>query len=165
MTHPLKVNGQFSLKKLFIAVLGTWAVGIVSSFFTIRAREIYQNLAQPAFAPPGWVFGPVWTLLYIIMGLAAYRVWMVGTKNHVVRNALMFFVLQLEFNFVWSLLFFWLSWRGAAFIEILLLWIFIGITMAQFKKVDNGAFYLLIPYWLWVSFAAVLNYSIWILNR
>lgn len=165
MANIFTVNGQFNLKKLLIAVLGTLAVGFLSSYFTINAREIYQNLIQPAFAPPGWVFGPVWTVLYILMGVAAYRVWVSGKDEQAIRRALMFYIVQLVFNFLWSLLFFGLGWRGLALIEIIVLWALIGGTILQFKKVEPIAAYLLVPYWLWVSFATVLNYAIWVLNR
>lgn len=165
MINPLKVNGQTDVIKLTGAILFTLAVGFTSSLFTINAIEIYKNLAQPAFAPPGWVFGPVWTILYILMGLAAYRVWMYGWEKRKVRSALIFYLVQLGFNFSWSLLFFWLELRGIALIEIIALWVLIVITMLQFRKIDITAFYLLVPYILWVSFATVLNYSVWMLNR
>lgn len=165
MVNLFKVNGNFSTTKLLIAVLATLGVGFLSSFFTIKAAQIYRNLIQPSFAPPSWIFGPVWTVLYILMGLAAYRMWMYGKEDQEVRNGLTLYLLQLLFNFLWSLLFFTLHLRGLAFAEILVLWLLIVLTMLRFKKVDLIAFYLLVPYILWVSFASVLNYSVWILNR
>ena len=165
MTNLFKVNGRFSLKKLLITVLGTLAIGFGSSIFTLNAPQIYQNLIQPPLGPPGWVFGPVWAVLYILMGFATYRVWMFGKENQEVRSALITYLIQLLFNFSWSLLFFTFGLRGIAVIEILVLWLFIILTMIKFKKVDSIAFYSLIPYFLWVSFAAILNYSVWLLNR
>lgn len=165
MTNIFKVNGQFNLKKLLITVLITLGIGFLSSFFAINARQIYQTLIEPSFAPPGWVFGPVWTILYILMGIAAYRIWMYKSDNKIDSEPILIYLLQLLFNFIWSLLFFCLGLHGIAFIDITVLWLLIILTMIVFKKIDSTAFYLLIPYILWVSFASVLNYSVWILNK
>ncbi|MCB1122566.1 MAG: tryptophan-rich sensory protein [Verrucomicrobiae bacterium] len=136
------------------------AVGAVAS---IQAKSFYGQLVQPAWAPPSGVFGPVWTILYTMMGIAAWLVWRSGgfSPN---RNVLVLFLLQLALNALWSWLFF--AWyRGAlAFADILVLWVLILATLIAFWRVRPLAGILLIPYLLWVSFAAVLNYAVWQLN-
>jgi tryptophan-rich sensory protein len=140
-------------------------VGAGSSFFTIQAVPVYKGLVQPFFAPPSWVFGPVWTVLYILMGFAAYRVMVAKGRQKKIKLALKTYYAQLVFNFFWSLLFFSLGLRGWAFLEILVMWLLISLTIRRFHAVDEVAAGLLIPYWLWVSFASVLNASIWFLNK
>lgn len=164
MTNLLKVNGEFSLVKLTISILLCLGVGALSSALSMGTMGAYSELKQPAFAPPSWIFGPVWTILYIMMGIAAYRIWMLGLENDQVRDALFFFGAQLVFNFMWTILFFRFELRGLAFLEIIILLVLIIITTVKFYKLDQTAGYLMIPYILWVSFASVLNYSIWELN-
>lgn len=155
----------FNLLSLIIAILIPLAVGFLSSFLSRSGMEAYQSLIKPAFSPPGWIFAPVWTVLYILMGIASYRIWRLGPENPEVRSALKSYAMQLALNFLWSILFFGLGLRFLAFIDIILLLIFILITTIQFYRLDKPAAYLMIPYILWVSFAAVLNYTIWQLNR
>jgi tryptophan-rich sensory protein len=123
----------------------------------------YRSLVRPGFAPPDWVFGPVWILLYLLMALAAWQVWM-RRSTHEVGPALIWYGLQLILNLAWSFLFFGLHRPDLAFLEILILWLAIGITLLTFGKVRKLSGYLLLPYWLWVSFAAVLNFAFWRLN-
>ena len=129
----------------------------------MQAKSFYGQLTQPAWAPPGWLFGPVWTLLFALMAIAAWLVWRSGGFR-ANRAALSLFLLQLSLNALWSWLFF--AWhRGAlAFADIVLLWILIVATLVSFWRVRPIAGALLIPYLLWVSFAAALNYSVWQLN-
>lgn len=136
------------------------AVGAVAS---IQAKSFYSQLVQPAWAPPSWLFGPVWTLLYALMAIAAWLVWRSGGFR-TNRIALSFFLVQLALNALWSWLFF--AWhRGAlSFADIVLLWVLIVATLFSFWRVRHLAGTLLIPYLLWVSFASVLNYSVWQLN-
>ncbi|NUP99563.1 MAG: tryptophan-rich sensory protein [Armatimonadetes bacterium] len=124
----------------------------------------YPELRKPPFTPPSWVFGPVWTVLYGLMGVAAWLVWRSG-KPGVARRALWLFVAQLGLNVAWSWLFFGLRQPGWAFLEICLLWLAIGATMVAFWGVSRRAGWLLAPYLLWVTFAAALNLGIWLLNR
>lgn len=133
------------------------AIGAVAS---IRADSFYVSLVRPAWAPPAAVFGPVWTALYASMAIAAWLIWREGGFRHA-RSALTLFLVQLALNAVWSWLFF--AWRlGAlAFIDILLLWILIVATVVAFWRGRPLAGALLVPYLLWVSFAAALNYSVW----
>jgi tryptophan-rich sensory protein len=136
------------------------AVGAVAS---IQAKSFYSQLAQPDWSPPPEVFGPVWTVLYALMGISAWLVWRRGGFG-ANRQALTLFLLQLAFNALWSWLFF--AWhRGVlALADVLVLWIFIVATLVAFWRVSRLAGALLIPYLLWVSFAATLNFSLWQLN-
>jgi tryptophan-rich sensory protein len=125
--------------------------------------EWYASLKKPSWNPPGWIFGPVWTALYIMMGMAAWLVWLRGgfaTR----RKPLTLFLAQLALNAIWTPLFFGFHWMGIAFAEILLLWLAIGATLLAFRPVSPVAAGLLAPYLGWVSFAAALNFTLWRLN-
>lgn len=141
----------------------SFAASAVGAIASIEARSFYGQLVQPAWAPPPWLFGPVWTVLYALMAIAAWLVWRSGGFR-ANRNALGLFLVQLALNALWSWIFF--SWhRGLlAFAEILLLWVLIAATLAAFWRVRPFAGSLLIPYLVWVSFAAVLNFALWQLN-
>lgn len=152
--------------KLGIAVAVPLAVGGLSGFVTARSVATwYPTLTKPFFNPPAWVFGPTWTVLYIMMGVAAFLVWRQGFSTKDVRLALTLFAAQLALNGLWSILFFGLQSPGVAFAEILLLWLSIVATVWIFRRVVPAAALLMLPYLAWVSFAAVLNGSIWMLNR
>jgi benzodiazapine receptor len=125
----------------------------------------YPTLAKPDFTPPGWVFGPVWTTLYLLMGTAEYLVSRRGVEIGERRTARVAYGLQLGLNALWSLLFFGLKSPRAALIEIGLLWLAIVLTIVAFARISKRAALLLVPYLLWVSFAAILNGEIWRLNR
>ena len=152
--------------RLGIAVMIPLMVGGLSGLVTAQGvRDWYPTLIKPSFNPPSWVFGPVWTLLYLMMGIAAFLVWQKGWDSGAVKVALALFAIQLILNGLWSILFFGIRSPGLAFAEILLLWISIGATVVLFWRVSPVAGMLLLPYEAWVTFAAVLNGSIWILNR
>jgi len=154
-------------KKILIFVVTCIAVGYLSGMVT-RSGVItwFPTLVKPSFNPPSWVFAPVWSMLYIMMGIAAGLVWSrIDFQREAVRKALLFFVIQLVLNALWSLLFFGLHNPLLALIEIVLLWLMIYETYVKFGKIDKIAGYLFIPYLFWVSFATVLNASIWWLNR
>ena len=152
--------------KLVVAVAIPLLVAGLSGFTTAQGvREWYPTLVKPWFNPPAWVFGPVWTLLYLMMGIAAFLVWQKGWESGAVKTALALFAIQLILNGLWSVLFFGMRSPGLAFAEILLLWISIGGTIVLFWRVAPIAGMLLLPYVAWVTFAAVLNGAIWILNR
>ena len=130
------------------------------------AREFYGQLSKPAWAPPGWLFGPVWTTLYVLMGIAAWRVWRAreaaGTSRATARRrGLQLFVVQLAVNALWTWLFF--AWRQGfwAFAEISLLWCMIAVTIALFARVSRASAWLLAPYLAWVSFATALTWVTW----
>lgn len=121
----------------------------------------YATLAKPSFNPPSWLFGPVWTVLYILMGIALYLAW---TKRKEANGEIAVFTAQLALNMLWSALFFGLRNPSWALIEIIILWVMILVTMMKFYAIEKKAGYLLVPYLLWVSFATVLNVAIVILN-
>ena len=140
-----------------------FAAAAIGGFASASAGEFYRELVRPSWAPPGWLFGPVWSVLYLLMGIAAWLVWRArGFAG--ARNALLAFVLQLAVNALWSWLFF--VWRqgGLAFAEILVLWVLILVTIGLFWRVSRVAASLLLPYLAWVSFASVLTLAIWRLN-
>lgn len=136
-------------------------VGAVGGFVTDSGW--YADLRRPAFAPPGWLFGPVWTALYLGMGVAAWLVWR-RAGFHKARIALALYALQLVFNALWSPIFFGLRAMGWAFVDIVVLAVAIVVTLIKFYRIDRSAGLLLVPYLLWVLFASVLNLSLWILN-
>jgi len=152
--------------KFVVAIATPLVVGGLSGAATANGvASWYPTLVKPSFNPPAWIFGPVWTALYLMMGLAAFLVWRKGFDAPGVRIALTAFVLQLLLNALWSILFFGLRSPGLAFVEILILWLAIGATVWSFWRVSPAAGALLLPYWAWVSFATILNGSIWSLNR
>lgn len=124
----------------------------------------YQNFNKPTFAPPGWVFPVVWTILFFLMAIAAYKIWMKGKSGENVTKALVLYGTQLFLNFLWSIIFFRFRLYAIAFLELLLLLVFILLTTFEFYRIDKPSAYLMIPYIAWVSFAGVLNYTIWMLN-
>ena len=136
------------------------AVGAVAS---IEAKAFYGQLAQPTWAPPPWLFGPVWTVLYALMAIAAWLVWRSGGFG-TNRIALALFLAQLPLNALWSWIFFAWHHGALAFAEIVLLWILVFATLVSFWRVRPLAGTLLIPYLTWVGFASVLNYALWQLN-
>lgn len=151
--------------KLIIAIIISEIAGIIGSVFTISTIPTwYATLIKPALNPPAWIFGPVWTTLYALMGISAFLVWKKGWDRRDVRKALAVFGLQLVLNAIWSIIFFGLHSPLWALVDIILMWLAIIWTMVLFYKISKPAMWLLVPYILWVSFAAYLNYSIWILN-
>jgi tryptophan-rich sensory protein len=152
--------------KLIIAVAAPVVVGGLSGLATAQGVSTwYPTLVKPSFNPPAWVFGPVWTVLYIMMGVAAFLVWRRGIDASGVKVALAVFVVQLALNGLWSILFFGMHSPGWALVEIIVLWVAIGATVWSFWRVAPAAGLLLLPYWAWVSFATILNASLWWLNR
>jgi len=125
----------------------------------------YPLLTKPAWNPPAWVFGPAWTLLYILMSVAAWRIWQRRDNSPGARRALGLFFTQLAFNALWSVLFFGLQRPDLALAEILLLWLLLLLTQRAFWRIDRVAGWLWLPYLAWVSFATTLNAAIWWLNR
>lgn len=155
------------IAKIAIALVVCLMVGYSSSIVTRPSVEIwYPTILKPSFNPPNWIFMPVWTLLYVLMAVAAGLVWdKIKEQNQEVKKALGFFLVQLILNAIWSYLFFGLKNPMLALIEIVLLWLMIYETYLKFTKINKTAGYLLIPYIAWVSFAGILNASIWWLNR
>ena len=141
------------------------AAGIGSRFTTSAIDTWYTTLQKPFFNPPNWIFGPVWTLLYLIMGISLYIVWIAKVEKKAKLQGITFFFIQLALNVLWSILFFGLKSPSAAFVGIVLLWLAIFLTIKNFLKISMFAGWFLIPYIAWVSLASVLNLSIIILNR
>jgi benzodiazapine receptor len=154
------------IMKLAISIIICLAAGFIGSIFTNRSIPIwYESLKKPSFNPPGWLFGPVWTALFILMGISLFLIWQKGLNYNGVKIALIVFGIQLILNILWSILFFGLRAPLAAFIEIIILWILILMTILIFYPISKTAALLLLPYILWVSFASILNFSLWRLNR
>lgn len=181
------INKNKSIK-FFASIIICQLAGVIGTIFTIPGiGKWYIGLNKPSFNPPSWIFGPVWTILFLLMGISLYIVWdkkfaikvlakeegqkiwnpiskkfWVGSWKE--ENALIIFILQLILNILWSAIFFGMHSPAVAFFEILMLWFAILYTIMNFHRISKLASYLLIPYILWVSFAAVLNCFIWILN-
>lgn len=155
----------------YLKILYFVALCLVIGFLSRKITQIgvqywYPELKKPFFNPPSWVFAPVWTILYIAMGIAAGLVWQqLDKKSELVKKALFVFVIQLALNALWSYLFFGLQNILLAFIEIILLLLVIYETYFLFKQINKNAGYLMLPYLLWVGFATILNGSIYWLNR
>ncbi|MDD4467074.1 MAG: tryptophan-rich sensory protein [Candidatus Pacebacteria bacterium] len=151
--------------KLLVSLGLSGLAGAIGSIFTVSAiSNWYIYLNKSALNPPDFVFGPVWTILYIFMGVAMFLVWQKGLEKKEVRTALKVFLFQLFLNILWSVFFFGFKDIFAAFFGIIALWFAVLATILSFAKISRLAFWLLIPYILWISFAAYLNYSIWLLN-
>jgi len=160
----MKLN---KITKIVVALIICLMVGYSASIVTRPSVETwYPTIIKPSFNPPNWIFMPVWTLLYILMAVAAGLVWdKIKEQNQEVKVALGFFLIQLTLNAIWSYIFFGLKNPMLALIEIALLWLMIYETYLKFIKINKTAGYLLIPYMAWVAFAGILNASIWWLNR
>lgn len=141
----------------------TAAAAGLGSVATQRSGEFYAQLTSPDWAPPGEVFGPVWTVLYLLMAISAWLVWRIAGFAHA-RTALALYVVQLVFNALWSWLFFAWQMGAAALADIVLLWVLIVATIVAFWRHHRLAAVLLVPYLLWVGFATALNHAMWSLN-
>ena len=150
-------------KKLIICLAIPLAVGGLATLIS-GGMESYRTMNQPPLSPPGWVFPVVWTILYLLMGYASYRILVSDAEPAAIRKALTFYGIQLALNFLWPLIFFGLQWYWLAFVWLLVLWVFIYLTMYQFGQIDDTAENLLIPYLLWVTFAGYLNFGVALLN-
>ncbi|OGM08312.1 TspO protein [Candidatus Woesebacteria bacterium RBG_13_36_22] len=151
--------------KITVFIVASEFAGIIGSVFTFSSIPTwYASLNKPVFSPPNWIFGPVWTILYALMGISAYLIWEKGIKNKEAISALKLFIIQLILNSLWSILFFGLHSPALAFFEIIILWVFIVLTVIRFYRLVKAAGYLLLPYLFWVTFASFLNLSIILLN-
>lgn len=157
MTRTRQVVGLIGwlLLSFIAAAIGGWA--------SAHAATFYGHLAQPTWAPPAWLFGPVWSALYALMGIAAWLVWRVGGFA-AARRAMLLFLIQLAANALWSWLFFAWHLGALAFVDIVLLWLLIVATVIAFWRIRPLAGALLLPYLAWVSFASGLNFVVWHLN-
>lgn len=179
---------KHNLFKLILSIIICELAGVIGSVFTFKEiQNWYGSLNKPFFNPPNWIFGPVWTTLFILMGISLYLVWSKNFKpeNELLpkskkawnkysqklwdgpwqkANIIIIFCLQLVLNTLWSIIFFGMHLPSLAFFELLMLWVAIFYTMANFYRVSKLAAYLLVPYIMWVSFAGILNLFIFILN-
>ncbi len=147
--------------KFLVSIIICQLAGVIGAVFTTpEINGWYKSLNKPSFNPPSWVFGPAWTMLFILMGISLYIVW---SKKISFRNILIF-AIQLAINILWSVVFFGMHSPSAAFFVLLLLWVAILFTIINFYKVSKIAAWLLVPYILWVSFAGILNLAIFLLN-
>ncbi len=151
-------------KKLIIAVAIPLAVGGLASLISMGQMDVFATLNKPPLSPPAWLFPVAWTILYVLMGIASYRVFVASAPAEQKREALIYYALQLVFNFFWTIIFFNFEAYFFAFVWLVALWILIFITSKKFGAIDSVAELLLIPYLVWVAFAGYLNLGIWILN-
>lgn len=151
--------------KLIASIVICQAAGGIGSIFTVPAISTwYSSLVKPWFTPPNWAFAPVWTTLFVLMGIALYLVWDKGLEREDVRIAVSIFGIQLILNALWSVIFFGLQSPFYAFIEVMVLWVAILATIVSFYRISRPAGLILIPYIIWVTVASLLNYYVWILN-
>ncbi len=151
-------------KLLLLCLAVPLAVGGLSALLTRGSMDAYATMNQPPLAPPGWVFPVVWTILFVLMGVASYLVLISGNNRNAISEALRLYGLQLAVNFFWSILFFNLSLCWAAFVWLVLLWGLVLLTLLRFFRISRPAGWLLIPYLIWVTFAGYLNFTICLLN-
>lgn len=152
------------LSKIVLCTVLCLGLGIASSFSTIaEIKGWYDTIQKPTWNPPNWIFGPVWSTLYLLMGIAVARVWHIGGSNS--KTAITTFIIQFVLNIAWSYIFFAKHEIGFALAELIIMWICIFITIVLFSRIDKVAAWLLVPYISWVTFAGILNFTIWQLNR
>ncbi len=160
------MNKDFSILRLLGSIIICQLAGLIGSLFTVPAIPTwYAQLAKPSFNPPNWLFMPVWLTLYLLMGISLYLIWSKNTKQVEVKQALVIFAIQLVLNALWSIVFFGLHSLLGSSLLIIVLWLAILLTILRFHKLSPPAGYLLIPYLLWVTFASVLTWAIYLLNR
>ncbi len=153
------------VKQLIISIIYVQLAGLIGSIFTTPSISTwYQTLVKPSYNPPNWLFAPAWTLLFLLMGISLFLIWTSQADKKTKQKAIAIFNTQLLFNILWSLFFFTFKNPTLAFIEIIIFWILILINIKSFSTIKRFAAILLIPYILWVSFAAFLNLSIVLLN-
>jgi tryptophan-rich sensory protein len=155
---------RFNIFRLVLSLITCQLAGFVSALFTTPAISgWYATLEKPTFNPPNWIFSPVWIFLYLLMGVTLYILWQ-NLPRAEAKIALWFFALQLILNILWSVIFFGLKLPMVAFLEIIILWVVILLTIIRSARVSKTTIYLLLPYILWVNFAAILNFFLWRLN-
>ncbi|MBR6698305.1 MAG: tryptophan-rich sensory protein [Lachnospiraceae bacterium] len=139
-------------------------VGIISALFTMNSMKAFEMLNKPVLSPPGWLFPVVWTILYILMGISSYLIYNSSASQKEKSEALTVYLIQLALNFLWPTFFFTFSWYWYSLIWLLVLWVAVAIMILKFYKISKPAAYLNIPYIIWLTFAAYLNYAIAVMN-
>lgn len=155
---------KINFKALLVSIVIPLSVGLISGFLSRGGMEQFTSLNKPPLSPPGILFPIVWTILYILMGVASYLVFSSEKNNQDVKDALTVYGLQLAVNFFWSIFFFNLEWYLFSFFWLILLWVLIFYTIRLFYPISKPAAYLMIPYLLWVTFAGYLNLGVYLLN-
>lgn len=154
---------RINWKALLVVLALTFGLPLLPSLFVRGGTANYRLLSKPPLSPPGWLFGVVWPVLYLLMGVAAYLVWRTGDLGR--NKALEAYFEQLAVNALWTVIFFGLQNRALAFFWLLMLIALVILTFVRFRPIDNTAAYLLLPYMAWILFAAYLNLGVWLLNR
>ena len=155
-----------SVIKLVVCILASFAAAGIGSLFTFKAiPHWYAGLKKPPFTPPNWAFGPIWTILYILMAISVFLVWQKGLSNNGVLLAFILFWSQLTFNVLWSIVFFGMKYKGGGVATIIVLWLLILATIITSFRISAWAGVLLVPYIIWVSIASYLNIGVWLLNK
>ncbi len=162
MKNIFYVNGRINIKALIVFILIPLAVGALSGYISMSGEQV--EYISPSFAPPDYVFPIVWTILYILMGIASYRVWMKRCSINYDQMALILYFIQLIFNFFWPIIFFKYGMFRFAFVWLLVLLVLVILTTIKFFQIDKKAGWLMIPYIIWLAFASILNYNIIKLN-
>lgn len=160
--ETISLQQKKTRRAYILSIAAALAIGALGSILTRKGMEAFTNVNQPKLSPPMWLFPVVWTILYILMGISAAMIY--ETRSEDRREALLIYGLQLFMNFAWTVLFFGFGWYLAAFIWIVVLEAVIVITIATFAEIRPKACYLLVPYALWVAFAAYLNLGVYLLN-
>ena len=155
---------RFNLKRFLISIAIPLITGGLSAIMTSGNMDLYSQINNPPLAPPSWIFPVVWSILYLLMGASLYLVWNSDAASSDKNRAFILFAIQLFFNFVWSPIFFNKQWFLAAFIVLVLLWIFTFLMIISFYKISKPAGLLQVPYLLWLTFAGYLNFAIYLLN-
>lgn len=155
---------QKNWRQLLICLAIPFGVGALSGWLTRGSMAEFARLTKPPLSPPGWLFPVVWTILFLMMGLASWLVLRSGEPPQAIQRALRLYALQLAVNFFWSIFFFNLSLYLFSFFWLVLLWVLVLITAIRFYRISKPAGYLMIPYLLWITFAGYLNLSIYLLN-
>jgi len=155
-----------SIIKLIVSILASFAAGGIGSLFTFKAIPTwYAGLRKPRYTPPNRAFGPVWTTLYVLMGISVFLIWQKGLSTNAAFLAFVLFWIQLAINAIWSIIFFGMKSKGGGVVTIIVLWLLILATIVTSFRVSIWAGILLIPYIVWVTIASYLNIGVWILNK
>jgi len=165
MSPSFKVIRLKTVIGALVAIAIPLAIGGLAAFLTQNSSTFYAALQKPPLSPPGSIFPYIWTVLYILIGISSYIVYRRGFSNAFVRDALSYYAASLIFNFLWPIVFFRFEMLFGAFWVLLLLWLATGIATAKFYRINHVAGLLMLPYWLWITYAGYLNLGVWLLNR
>ncbi|MFL0267294.1 TspO/MBR family protein [Candidatus Clostridium radicumherbarum] len=160
-----KVKNKRSLLSLLIIIVFTESALILSAYLAIFKINTYSNLVKPVFAPPMWVYAVIWPFVYLVMGYAAYRIWMLRKQEKYIGRAVRLYFIQLFLNFIWLIIFLRFRLVGLAFLMLMLAIVFVMLTTFEFFRLDKLAGLVMIPFIAWLCYAGVLNFSFWMLNN